>query len=170
LLKSLITPGYEGRKYMLATKTKAKSRARRRKKHCPVCKEEVSMTVIREAGGADDLWRLLCPTCESRFVLIRQQYQREKKPDIYDIDENAGRSAKKNCLRSNYRALDRSRSVHLVAKKVYMIVFDQNRKVLHSILCKIQQKLGIIDSLVYILARLFLVPILAQNAIMATSI
>ncbi|MFC1716427.1 hypothetical protein ACFL6S_22340 [Candidatus Poribacteria bacterium] len=67
---------------MPAIKAKAKQKARRRKKHCPVCEEEVYMTVIREAEGEEDLWWLLCPTCDNRFVLTRQQYQREKKPDI----------------------------------------------------------------------------------------
>jgi hypothetical protein len=40
------------------------------------------MTVIREAEDEGDLWWLLCSGCESRFVLTRQQYQKEKKPDI----------------------------------------------------------------------------------------
>jgi hypothetical protein len=61
--------------------TKAK-KARRRKKHCPVCEEEISMTVMREAEGEDDLWWLNCPECDSRFVLTHQQYRKEKKPDI----------------------------------------------------------------------------------------
>ncbi len=67
---------------MPAAKAKAKKKAQRRKKHCPICEEEVSMTVTREAEGEDDLWWVLCSACNSRFVLTRQQYQREKKPDI----------------------------------------------------------------------------------------
>ena len=34
----------------------------------------------------DDLWWLLCPECNNRFVLTRQQYRKEKKPDISAIN------------------------------------------------------------------------------------
>ena len=70
---------------MPKTKQKAKKRIRRRKKYCPVCEAEVSMTVMREAEGEDDLWWLHCSECDSRFVLTRQQYRKEKKPDISAI-------------------------------------------------------------------------------------
>ena len=71
---------------MPEAKEKTKRKARRRKKHCPVCKEEISMIVTREAGSDDDLWWLICSECDSRFVLSRQQYQKEKKPDISAIE------------------------------------------------------------------------------------
>ena len=70
---------------MSVTELKAKKKVRRRKKYCPVCKAEVSMTVMREAEGEDDLWWLLCSECDSRFVLTQQQYRKEKKPDISAI-------------------------------------------------------------------------------------
>jgi transcription elongation factor Elf1 len=85
---------------MPEAKAKAKKKARRRKKHCPVCEEEVSMTVTREAEDEDDLWWLICSECESRFVLTRQQYQKEKKPDISAVKAS---KAKEYCTDKTYK-------------------------------------------------------------------
>ena len=63
----------------------AKARAKRRRKYCPVCKAEVAMSVVREAEDENDLWWLLCPTCDNKFALTRQQYQRRKRPNISAI-------------------------------------------------------------------------------------
>ena len=67
---------------MPATKGKVK----RRRKHCPVCEEEVSMSVMRAAESDNDLWWLLCAACNSKFALISKEYQREKKPDMSAIE------------------------------------------------------------------------------------
>ncbi|MFC1715896.1 hypothetical protein ACFL6S_19660 [Candidatus Poribacteria bacterium] len=40
------------------------------------------MSVMREAEDVSDLFWLLCPTCDSKFALTRQEYQKEKQPDI----------------------------------------------------------------------------------------
>jgi hypothetical protein len=69
-------------------------------KHCPVCKEEVSMSVIRKADGDDDLYWILCIACESSFALTRQAYQKEKQPDISAADKN---SAKTYCTDRKYK-------------------------------------------------------------------
>lgn len=65
---------------------KTKKRRQNKKKHCPVCNEEVSMAVAREAEGDSDLWCLCCSVCNSAFMLTKQQYQKEKKPDISAVN------------------------------------------------------------------------------------
>ena len=67
---------------MPVTTTKVK----RRRKHCPVCEEEVSMSVVRAAESDNDLWWLLCAACDSNFALISKEYQRNKKPDMSAIE------------------------------------------------------------------------------------
>ena len=69
-------------------KVKVKVKVKRRRKHCPVCKEELSMSVTREAEDENDLWWLLCPTCESKFALEYKDYQRNKKPDMSAIEKD----------------------------------------------------------------------------------
>ena len=69
-------------------KPKAKPKAKSSHKHCPVCKEEVAMSVIRKADGDDDLYWILCTACESRFALTKQAYQKEKQPDISVADKD----------------------------------------------------------------------------------
>ena len=64
---------------------------KRRRKYCTVCKEEVSMSVIREAEDEDDLWWLLCPTCNSKFALTNTEYRKEKRPDISVIKQSNAR-------------------------------------------------------------------------------
>ena len=59
-----------------------KKKARTRRKHCPICKEEQPMSVMREAEPVNDLCWLLCPSCDGKFALTRQQYTKEKQPDI----------------------------------------------------------------------------------------
>jgi hypothetical protein len=68
---------------MTANKTKVK----RRHKYCPVCREVVAMSVMREAENEDDLYWLLCPSCDSRFALTRQQYYRKKRPEISVVEK-----------------------------------------------------------------------------------
>jgi ribosomal protein L44E len=70
---------------MTETKTKRGKKPKRRHKYCPVCKEEVPMSVTREAEGADDLYWLECPSCSSSFALTSQQYYRKKRPKISAI-------------------------------------------------------------------------------------
>jgi len=60
-------------------------------KHCPVCEEEVAMSVIRKADGDDDLYWILCSACESSFALTRQAYQKEKQPDISAADKDSAK-------------------------------------------------------------------------------
>jgi ribosomal protein L44E len=68
----------------------AKAKVKRRRKYCPVCAEEVSMSVIRQAEGENDLWWLLCASCNSRYALTGREYQKEKRPDVSAIEkENA---------------------------------------------------------------------------------
>ncbi len=69
---------------MPATKKKPK----RRRKYCPVCQEEVAMTVMRQAEDEDDLWWLLCPSCDSSFALTHREYQKEKRPDISAVEKS----------------------------------------------------------------------------------
>ena len=65
-----------------------KARVKRRRKFCPVCEEEVSMSVMREAeNNENDLWWLLCPTCDGKFALEYKDYQRNKKPDMTAIEK-----------------------------------------------------------------------------------
>ena len=68
-----------------------KKKPKRRRKYCPVCQEEVSMSVMREAEDENDLWWLICPSCESSFALTRREYQKEKKPDISAIEKDDAR-------------------------------------------------------------------------------
>jgi hypothetical protein len=63
-----------------------KKKARRRHKHCPICKEIVPMSVIREAEDEDDFYWLMCPSCDSKFALTRQQYHKGKQPDISPVE------------------------------------------------------------------------------------
>lgn len=70
----------------------AKARVKRRHKYCPVCKEEVAMSVIREAEGESDLWWVLCSSCNSKFALTRQQYQRKNRTDIHAVKEDEART------------------------------------------------------------------------------
>jgi hypothetical protein len=69
---------------MLVAKTKTK----RRNKYCPVCKEVVAMSVIREAEDEDDLYWLLCTSCDSEFALTRQEYHRVKRPKVSAIKKD----------------------------------------------------------------------------------
>ena len=71
--------------------TVVKKKPKRRRKYCPVCQEEVSMSVMREAENENDLWWLVCPTCDGRFALTRREYQKEKKPDISAIEKDNAR-------------------------------------------------------------------------------
>jgi hypothetical protein len=59
---------------------------KRRKKYCPRCKEEISMSVVRTAEDDPDLYWLICPSCDSTYALTRKQYHREKRPDISAIN------------------------------------------------------------------------------------
>jgi len=68
-----------------------KKKPKRRRKYCPVCQEEVSMSVMREAEDENDLWWLVCPTCDGRFALTRREYQKEKKPDVSAIEKDDAR-------------------------------------------------------------------------------
>ena len=70
----------------------AKAKPKRRHKYCPVCEEEVPMSVIRAAEDENDLWWLLCPSCDSKFALTRREYQREKQPDISAIEKDNART------------------------------------------------------------------------------
>jgi uncharacterized protein YlaI len=77
-------------------KAKAKSKTghkkrRRRHKYCPECKEEMAMSVTHKAESDRDFYWLLCPSCESRFALTRQQYQRGKRPEISAIEPDRAR-------------------------------------------------------------------------------
>jgi uncharacterized protein YbaR (Trm112 family) len=65
-----------------------RTKPKRRHKYCPVCKEEVAMSVMREAEDEYDMWWLLCPSCNSKFALTHREYHREKQPDISAIKEN----------------------------------------------------------------------------------
>ena len=64
-----------------------KKKTKSKNKHCPVCKESVSMSVAREADGENDLYWLICKECESSFALTRQEYQKEKQPDISAVEK-----------------------------------------------------------------------------------
>ena len=68
-----------------------KKKLKRRRKYCPVCKEELSMSVMREAEDENDLWWLLCTECESKFALTHQEYQKEKRPGISAIEKEDAR-------------------------------------------------------------------------------
>lgn len=63
----------------------------RRHKYCPKCEEVMAMSVIRKAESDHDFYWLLCPSCESRFALTRQQYMRGKHPDIFAIEQDGAR-------------------------------------------------------------------------------
>jgi hypothetical protein len=83
-------------------KTKAKSkkkRVTRRNKYCPVCKEEVAMSLIRKTDAEDDLYWLRCPDCDSKFALTSQQYFRSKRPKISAIKKT---KAKSYCMDATY--------------------------------------------------------------------
>jgi hypothetical protein len=69
---------------MTANKTKVK----RRHKYCPVCREVVPMSVMREAEDEDDFYWLLCTACNSEFALTRHEYYREKQPDVSAIEKD----------------------------------------------------------------------------------
>jgi len=78
-------------------KAKIKSKARKKKrnrrhKYCPECKEEMAMSVVREAESDRDFYWLSCPSCESRFALTRQQYQKGKRPNIFAIKQDRART------------------------------------------------------------------------------
>ena len=80
-------------------KTKAKSRQRkspRRYKYCPVCKEEVAMTLVREHEGENDLYWLRCPDCSSKFALTSQQYSKGKRHRISAIRKTKAKSYRMN--------------------------------------------------------------------------
>lgn len=82
---------------MLVTKTKTeRKKAKQRHKYCPVCKEMVPMSVIREAEDEGDLYWLLCSACDSKFALRRQEYHREKQPDISVIKKDSARVYRTN--------------------------------------------------------------------------
>ncbi len=66
----------------------AKAKVKRRHKYCPVCEEEVAMSVTREAQGENDLWWLLCPTCDSKFGLTSPQYRERKNRELLAIKKN----------------------------------------------------------------------------------
>lgn len=69
---------------MPATKTKLK----RRHKYCPVCEQEVAMSVMRAAKNENDLYWLFCPSCDSNFALTSQEYHKEKRPNISSIEKD----------------------------------------------------------------------------------
>jgi hypothetical protein len=69
-----------------------KAKVRRRHKYCPVCKEVVPMSVVRQAEDDDDLYWLLCPSCNNAFALTRQEYHRGKRPDISAIRKDKART------------------------------------------------------------------------------
>ncbi len=71
--------------------SKSRSTPKRRRKYCPVCKEEVAMSVIREAEDEADLWWLLCPGCNGKYAFTNAEYRREKRPDIPVIEKSNAR-------------------------------------------------------------------------------
>jgi hypothetical protein len=75
---------YKEQNGMPATKAKVK----RRRKHCPTCEEEVSMSVVREAENESDLWWLLCPTCDGKFVFTYKEYRGTKRPGMPAIEKD----------------------------------------------------------------------------------
>jgi ribosomal protein S27AE len=77
---------------MPADKKKIKVKVKRRHKHCPTCGEIVPMVVIHEASCEEDLWWLVCSSCDSNFALTRREYQKEKKPDIAAIKKSDART------------------------------------------------------------------------------
>jgi hypothetical protein len=74
----------------------SKAKVKRRHKFCPVCREEVPMSVIREAENEDDLYWLRCTSCDSRFALTRKQYYGKKRPDISVIEKIKARIYRTN--------------------------------------------------------------------------
>ena len=76
---------------MPAARTK-KKKPKRRHKYCPICKEVVAMTVLREGEDKDDMWWLVCTSCDSRFALTRPQYMKGKRPKISAIKRDEART------------------------------------------------------------------------------
>ena len=77
---------------MPATKKKVK----RRHKYCPVCEEITAMPVVREAEDENDLYWLLCSSCDNIFALTKHEYQREKRPKMLAIKKNDARIYRTN--------------------------------------------------------------------------
>lgn len=77
---------------MAAAKTKTKKRKpKRRHKYCPICKEVLPMSVLREGEDTSDLWWLVCTECNSKFALTRPQYMKGKRPNISAIKKDDAR-------------------------------------------------------------------------------
>jgi len=72
-------------------KTK-KKKPKRRHKYCPVCREVIPMSVIRESEDESDLHWLVCTECNSRFALTRGQYAKGKRPNISAIKGDDART------------------------------------------------------------------------------
>ncbi len=54
------------------------------------------MSVMREAEAVNDLYWLLCPTCNSKFALTRQDYQKNKKPDMSAAEKGNAKTYRTN--------------------------------------------------------------------------
>lgn len=66
----------------------AKTKVKRRHRHCPICKDDVAMSVMREADGDGDLWWLLCPECNNRFALTSQEYRKRKHSEMFAVERS----------------------------------------------------------------------------------
>jgi hypothetical protein len=83
--------GNRDEKIMKKAESKTKQRIRRRHKHCPVCEEEMAMSVLREAESDGDFYWLRCPECEGKFALTYDQYRKGKHPDISAVKPDKAR-------------------------------------------------------------------------------